>query len=243
MDLIEIQIKSELDGIFGEGMTDEGLLEMFDSLIISCLCEIRPALSPDTFTNIKSAVAFLYPHMPRGFFNPVFLSDSGKKKPTWRVCSAALRLWAVVISEEIRAALLALNDGDFSLIDKQLEELGSQDYLKQKDERFNLVWQVLRFLRQANDDFLKAQETESVCIINREEAGLIVDQWKMPNSQRAGYDFAFHRLNLSLDLENDIETIIEAVKEIVVYEHTERQKSNQQNWNDEERRIFGETAV
>jgi len=242
LDFLADIITTRLEAILGAGTVGPKLPELVKQLNAWIICEIAPALSPDTFRNIRDAVAYLYPPSPAFPFDPTKEPPADAEPPSWRRVAALLRLWALLVSEDARAAFSAVCEGDDSLLEIRLTAEGFAAPFEER-EKLKFIMEVTELLHQAHEEVLQAKTAGPITPLGKLEIMQAAKQWEAPDPFGAGYDLLYNRLLLAIDPNHDLENILAAVRQAVEACHNEISGSHAANWNDEERRIFGDAHI
>ncbi|WP_305044521.1 hypothetical protein [Geoalkalibacter sp.] len=242
LDFLQDTITMRLESIFGVGTVDPHLPELVEQLSAWIISELAPALSPETFRNICDAVAFLYPPSPAFPYNPTEEPPADAEPPSWRRVAALLRLWALLVSEDARAAFSYVCDGDFSLLENSLAVEGFADPFNERT-KLTFIAETIELICQAKDDVLRAEVAKPITPLGRREIIQAAKQWEAPDPFGDGYDLLYSRLLLAIDPNHDLESILAAVRQVVQACHDEMRRSHAANWNDEERLFYGDEYI
>jgi hypothetical protein len=239
LSVLENAIVAHLEAVFGPWTDADALPGLVNQSISWIVCELAPALSPETLQNVRAAVAYLYPPDPHYSLEEL---STDAALLSWQEVAALLRLWALLISDDTRVSIQTITNGDFSPMDAFLAAKGFDTPVDDL-RKWHFIFKTVILLRQAHDDVLRSQVAESALRLSHREIIAISAQCKNPKPDGPYYDLSVNRLLLAIDPNRDLESILASVRQIVQTYHDEMSGNHAANWNDEERRIFGEAHI
>lgn len=236
------EVWANLRAVFPYIASPDDLLEDIEGYKSLLAAWLYPAVSLEKRRYTRLALCHLLPNTASPSADALNDPFDEEPPPNFPFAVAILRAWAILISPDFRAVVQAVLNDDISSLAPFASTEPLPESMREERLRAAALW-LVAILYSAHDAINRLEGTAPAKIISRREMTGIVDQWKQPAPFEPYYDAAFSNLILRINPFHDVESIVSAVREIVIKHHEKLSKDHNENWSCEERKLLGEDYI